>query len=168
MLEPNSIHHDIFIHTLVSVKSRMIKSAVPLILILKIFTIKISMHPRALMQWKPPSTTSNRLLRIDFTSHPRSQFPFLTFCGVGKQNKMKGAQILQVRSTLQPAQPCGIAPHPTSNLSPAKVSAKRVTLHFASPGAAGGIFPLRFSKSCNHLVLPLILPRPGLVIVPPQ
>ena len=41
------------------------------------------------MQGNTPSITSTQILWVDFPSHPRSQFPFITFRGSVQQNKGK-------------------------------------------------------------------------------
>ena len=91
--------------------------------------------------------------KIDFLSHICSQFPFLNFHGqAGQKNKGKGIQSPWVCSASQTSQPCKIAAPPISHLSTAKVIARSVQR------AAGGMFPLHFSK-WTHLVLPSLLPR---------
>ena len=42
---------------------------------------QISMYPIVIIRESPPSTNVTRLLWIDFSLHPRSQFSFIIFCG---------------------------------------------------------------------------------------
>ena len=52
------------------------------------FNFDIIMYPRALMRGNPPSTTYNRLLWVNFPSHPLSQLTFLNF--LSQDNRTRG------------------------------------------------------------------------------
>ena len=130
------------------------------------------MYPRALMQGNPPSTTSTRLLQINFPSHPFPQFFIYQF--------PQGNTIEQVeRRRTDPmsvlCSPTGPPPHHTaphhlllithqvkhqSRATPFLVTARRcrnVSLAFRD-----------IISPCTHLVLPWLLLISDLVIVPPQ
>ena len=83
-----------------------------------------------------------------FPSHPRSQFPFLTFCE--QENRTRGkAQIPSAHSAPQPSYSRNIA-NPHLPLISRQVNIYAAPCHSACPRAAGGRFPLRFTKSFLH------------------
>ena len=130
------------------------------------FNIKSSLlillfTPARLCEGTPLQPLRLDFFGIDFPSHPRSQLPFLTFCGqAGQQNKGKVAQIPWVRSATQPSHPIDISPPPHLPSIPCQVNIHAVTRHFASLRAAGRIFPLHRAKYFHRaltLFFPLLL-----------
>ena len=120
------------------------------------------MYLHGLMRGNSPSTTLTLLILIHYLLHPRSQFPYLTFCVAVKHYKGKGAHILWARSAPQLTCPRDIIPHPTYHLSPTNVSDICTPHHFVLPHDAGGMYPFCFVKSflCElTLFLPLFSPN---------
>ena len=101
------------------------------------------MFPHALMRGKPSSTTLTRFLWFNFPSHPRSQFPSLTFCG--QDNITRGKVCRSHERNSLPNWPTPATSRPPPHLShiPSKISIMHSLHHSASPHIAhrGNVSP---------------------------